>query len=239
MVYPLRILRKCKNLQNKNEKPKIKTDYNIVMKTTRKNIKNKHIKKNTMNNRSKSYLLKGGNSSEEQEQEQKFVKNVEEKKNRALKNCGENNSWCEEQIEMRYKKPEKNSCNWYTGEGSCDGYLPPLYQSYQTIFAPIGYGVYYTGHKILGMISSFSIFSLAGAFKIVDKAYKEASEKVSDLKSNINTNVSSIGSNIGSFGSKLPMGLGSKLAMGLGSKLAMGLGSQKPLTGGRKTRRIK
>jgi len=154
---------------------KIKTGYNIVMKTIKRNINNG--KKNTKKNKGKLYLLKGGdnNQAAEDKQEKELKDRVARERDAAIKSCGNNNDWCVEQMEARYKDPGKEGCNWTTGEGDCDGnYGPPLHLLYRITFRPMGYGIYWIAHKI---VENFSI-GLTGCITIVKEAYKNASENM-------------------------------------------------------------
>ena len=144
------------------------------MKTIKRNINNG--KKNTKKNKGKMYLLKGGdNNKQEDKQEIDLKERVAKERDAAIKSCGNNNGWCVEQMEARYKDPGKEGCNWTTGEGNCDGNYGPLLQFFYPItFRPMGYGIYWIVHKIAG----FSIFSLAGFMEGVQTAYKIASENM-------------------------------------------------------------
>ena len=146
------------------------------MKTIKRNINNG--KKNTKKNKGKLYLLKGGDnnkqSAEEDKQEIELKEKVARERKKAIESCGDNNDWCKQQMEERYKDPGKEGCNWTTGEGNCDGNIVPLYVLYRIAFRPMGYGIYWIMHKIAG----FSVFGLAGLMQGVKEAYKIASENM-------------------------------------------------------------
>ena len=168
------------------------------MKTTKKNIKkNKNkTKKSTIHqyikkHKKKIYFLKGGANKEAEAEEELTPEEIEAKKKELiakikkelLESCGDpdedksgNVAWCRKQMEDRIADPGKNSCNWSTEEGECDPYLPPLYQTYQSVFAPTGYGMYWTGHKIGELIGSFSLFNLTAIYEVMNKAKQQAEE---------------------------------------------------------------
>jgi hypothetical protein len=190
------------------------------MKTTKKNINNR--KKNTKKNKGKLYLLKGGDNKQaeaEDNQEKKLKERVAGERDAAIKSCGNNNGWCVEQMEARYKDPGKEACNWTTGEGNCDGNLVPLYALYRITFRPMGYGIYWIVHKIAG----FSIFSLAGFMEGVQTAYKIASENMEKKFTKIGDATKGA---ISSF---------KNLTMSNRNKTIVN--DKNPMTGGRKTRR--